>query len=76
METFPIVKRHDLKGHGTYRTKETILKIYERLREAIETGKPYRTILVPPPADPKCCHPPREKLTRGNAEGGLVSGKG
>jgi hypothetical protein len=30
LETFPIVKNHDLKNHGRYRTKETILEYYDQ----------------------------------------------
>ncbi|WP_228717416.1 Eco57I restriction-modification methylase domain-containing protein [Allosaccharopolyspora coralli] len=49
METFPIVKRKDEKAYGEYRTKRFILEIYDRMAEAIRTGKPYQTILDPPP---------------------------
>ena len=27
--------------------------------EAMATGQPYQTRLDPPPADSRCCHPPR-----------------
>jgi hypothetical protein len=49
------------QAHRTndYRTKRTILEIYDALAEAIKTGKPYQTRLDPPPADPLCCHPAR-----------------
>ena len=63
MDTFPIVKRKDEAKHGTYRTKETILQIYDALAESIATGRPYQTLLDPPPADPACCHPARESQT-------------
>jgi len=59
MDTFPIVKRKDEAKYGDYRTKLLILDIYDRMQEAITTGRPYQTILDPPPADPRCCHPPR-----------------
>jgi hypothetical protein len=59
METFPIVKRRDEAAHAHYRTKDTILEIYDELAEAIRTREPYQTRLDPPPADPRCCHPPR-----------------
>jgi hypothetical protein len=49
METFPIVKRKDEQRFGTYRTKELILEIYDAMTEAARTGKPYQTILDPPP---------------------------
>lgn len=52
METFPIVKRKDEAKYGSYRTKELILDIYDAMAEAIRTGKPYQTILDPPPGPP------------------------
>ncbi|WP_202978831.1 Eco57I restriction-modification methylase domain-containing protein [Halomicronema hongdechloris] len=60
METFPIVKRKDEKAHGHYRTKDTILQIYDAMATAIASGQPYPTLLDPPPADPRVAHPPRE----------------
>ncbi len=61
MDTFPIVRRKDEeKYNGDYRTKRVILEVYDLMRTAIETGQPYQTRLDPPPADPHCCHPPRE----------------
>ena len=60
MDTFPIVKRKDeAKFNGDYRTKRTILEIYDALATAMRTGQPYQTRLDPPPADPRCCHPPK-----------------
>jgi hypothetical protein len=59
MDTFPIVRKHDEKAHGEYRTKRVILEIYDALAESTRTGTPYQTRLNPPPADPSCCHPPR-----------------
>jgi hypothetical protein len=60
MDTFPIVRKHDEKAHGEYRTKRVILEIYDALAESTRTGTPYQTRLNPPPADPSCCHPPKE----------------
>lgn len=59
MDTFPIVKRKDEKAHGHYRTKNTILQIYDAMATAIASGQPYQTILDPPPADPRVAHPPK-----------------
>ncbi len=59
MDTFPIVRDKDEEKYGEYRTKSVILEIYDEMAEAIRTGKPYQTHLDPPPADPRCCHPPR-----------------
>ena len=50
--TFPIVKKRDEAAHGTYRTKDTILQMYDETAEAIRTGKPYETHLDPPPGPP------------------------
>jgi hypothetical protein len=52
METFPIVKRKDIAQYGTYRTKDTILEIYDAMQKAIDTGEPYQTPLDPPPGPP------------------------
>jgi hypothetical protein len=49
METFPIVKRKDEQRHGTYRTKDLILQIYDAMAEATRTGSTYQTLLDPPP---------------------------
>jgi hypothetical protein len=60
MDTFPIVRRKDEKKYdGDYRSKRVILEIYDAMAEAIRTGQPYQNRLDPPPADPRCCHPPR-----------------
>ena len=62
MDTFPIVKRKDeAKNNGDYRTKRTILEIYDALAESMQSGKAYRTRLDPPPADARCCHPTKPK---------------
>lgn len=57
MDTFPIVKRKDEAAHGRYRTRDTILEIYDAMTEAMATGQPYQTRLEPPPGDVRCCHP-------------------
>jgi hypothetical protein len=59
MDTFPIVRKNDLKAHGEYRTKRVILEIYDAMTEATRTGQTYRTRLDPPPADPRVAHQPR-----------------
>ena len=56
MDTFPIVKRKDEETHGEYRTKSSILEIYDEMAEAIRTGEPYKTRLDPPPAHPSLAH--------------------
>ena len=49
MDSFPVVKTKDEQRYGTFRTKELILEIYDAMAEAARTGKPYQTILDPPP---------------------------
>ena len=58
LDTFSIVKRHDIKRHGDYRTKITILRLYDEMQVAIDGGTPFRTALDPPPADPRAAHAP------------------
>jgi hypothetical protein len=61
MDSFPIVRRNDEKEHGgRFRTKDTILEIFDAMAEAARSGEPYETRLLPPPADPRIAHPPRE----------------
>jgi hypothetical protein len=64
METFPIVKRKDEAKYDSYRTKELILEIYDKMAEAIANGAEYQTILDPPPADPSVAHPWPEETIR------------
>lgn len=63
METFPIIKRKDEQAHGCYRTKETILAIYDEMVEVMQQSAAthaagrqpaarYRTRLDPPPGPP------------------------
>ncbi len=44
--------KDEAKQGSFYRTKENILQ------ESLRIGHPYQTRLDPPPADPRCCHPP------------------
>jgi len=42
LETFPIVKRKDMEKYGIYRTKDTILKLFDEMewvKEEMEKGK-------------------------------------
>jgi hypothetical protein len=40
LETFPIVKKKDLESFGTFRTKDTILSIYDALTAAMSMSTP------------------------------------
>ncbi len=57
MDTFPIVRKHDEKAHGEYRTKRVILEIYDAMAEAARTATSYQTRLDPPAADPRVARP-------------------
>lgn len=78
METFPIVKRKDIAatapprpegegdtgGEGYYRTKHTILAMFDQLAALGVHDDPdriaaYESWLTPPPASPAVAHPPR-----------------
>jgi hypothetical protein len=56
MDTFPIVKRKDIEKYGDYRSKLVILQIYDMMLQAMASGQPYKTLLDPPPADPRVAH--------------------
>lgn len=61
LDTFPIVERKDREKYaGKYRTKDTILEIFDAMAAAIRDGKSYQTRLDPPPADSLVAHPARE----------------
>ena len=42
----------DEQKYGEYRTKRVILECYDAMAEAMNTEKPYQTILDPPPGPP------------------------
>ena len=52
LDSFSHVAAGDIKVHGFYRTKDEILNVYRALNEAIRTGIPYQTPLIPPPGPP------------------------
>jgi len=71
MDTFPIVKRKDeAKFNGDYRTKRTILEIYDALAEYQRTGKAFVSSLIPAPASLAAAHPPRFDRERVNVDVG------
>jgi hypothetical protein len=49
LDQFPIVRQKDEQTHGSYRTKERILGIYDAILAAQRRGRPYQTTLNPPP---------------------------
>ncbi|QVQ53164.1 N-6 DNA methylase [Spiractinospora alimapuensis] len=67
METFPIVKKKDVAAHGSYRTKELILEVYDRMAKVgvgqdtpLVDGENFTSALTPPPG-----HGPRHPAAEG-----------
>jgi len=55
METFQTesggLKNNDMAKYGTYRTKDLILEVYDRMSAADAADVPYETTITPPPGD-------------------------
>jgi len=62
LDSFVVLRKYEESDHGEFLSKRVILEIYDALAESIRTGQPYQTRLDPPPADPRCCHPPRQGM--------------
>jgi len=61
METFPIVRRKDEAAYGEYRTKRTILEMYDEMaalgvHEDPDCIAQYVSRLDPPPGDIRAAH--------------------
>ena len=63
LQAFPILERRDAQEFDEYRTKRVILEIYDAMQEAKSRGESYRSLLDPPPADPRCCCPPLDQAS-------------
>ena len=57
MNSFWLVHQRDVKAHGSYRTREAIVDLYDRMARAIADRGSYATVLAPPPADSSLAHP-------------------
>jgi hypothetical protein len=55
-----VMHKREKEHNGVYHTKCVILGIYDAMQQAIATVQPYQTFVNPPPADPRCWHPPKE----------------
>lgn len=58
-EKYGDAKHKDELKYSEYRPKKVTLKCYDAMAQAMKTGRPYQTILDPPPADPRVPHPAR-----------------
>jgi hypothetical protein len=60
--TFHIVRRDDEKAHeGKFRTKDTILEMFDAMSAVARSGRHYETRLSPPPTVPRVAHQPRAR---------------
>lgn len=48
LDTFPVLADDEQGRYGEYRTKRTILEIYDSLAKAVLSGKAYTSVLGPP----------------------------
>lgn len=48
-ETFRVLKNREMKVFGEYRTQTLVMREYNRMELAARTGKPYESLLQPPP---------------------------
>jgi hypothetical protein len=67
-------RKDEAQWDGDYRTRRVILDIYDAMQESLHTGQPYQTRLDPPPADPRCCHPPRAAMPQHAHDGAAGTG--
>lgn len=49
LNSFPLVRQKDEKAHGSYRTRDTILALYEAFTTAHRNHAPWSSPLSPPP---------------------------
>jgi hypothetical protein len=59
LDSFFVVRKYEERDHGEFRTKRLVLELYDAMAEAAQSGKPYRTVLDPPPGrGPRHTPPP------------------
>ena len=51
MSTFPIVERKETQAHGSYRSRDRILELYDAM-----ASDRWQSALDPPPSDPRAAH--------------------
>jgi hypothetical protein len=59
LDSFFVVRKYEQRDHGEFRTKRLVLERYDAMAEAARAGRPYQTILDPPPG-----HGPRHEDRR------------
>lgn len=56
LDTFPIVRRKDEAARGTYRTRDTILALYDQFADCAAAQRAFACPLNPPPATLAAAH--------------------
>lgn len=56
LNSFVSIKKTEEDGFGVYRTRDLIVGIYDRMRQAMDTGGDFYTTLKPSSADPRAAH--------------------
>lgn len=54
--TFHLVRDRDVEQFGEERTKQTLLNIFQRMRNASTSGREYESVLDIPPGDRRAAH--------------------
>ena len=57
LDTFPTQQRYQEQKYGEFRSRRLILEIYDAMAESMRSGRPYQTLLDPPPGPPADCLP-------------------
>lgn len=67
MDTFVVFKARDTERNGgIYRTKDTILAIYDEMAEATARAAVWRSVLTPLPGDPAAAHTSQTLVAAGS----------
>ncbi len=56
IDSFTVLRKYEERDYAEFRTKRLVLEVYDEIEAAKQAGNPYRTRLVPAPADPSLCH--------------------
>ncbi len=56
LSTFQTLEQANIREYGDFRTKKIVIEAYDRMQLTMENGGEYRSLLDPPPADPKVSH--------------------
>lgn len=49
MDSFPVIRKYDVRDYGEFRTKRLVLAAFDAMTQAAGTGVPFASPLDPPP---------------------------